>query len=316
MMKLSSAVSSAALALALSAAVIPTARAADSTTNDPCSPGRSGSLRACVADTGDSLPWPAKVSDRASLRWVPLNGVGQPVPVQRGERLRTPDDVGIWKLEQSEDGSKWTALGLELVTRAHYDGRRKDLNGYLIGKHPGVGRKGKYTPPERFIEVTKENQDYALSENFKLRQFLTKNQHDVWPKYLPLSPKLVDKLELIIQELRREGIPAQRVHVMSGYRTPHYNGPGGKGRAKFSRHTYGDAADIWVDDDNDGYMDDLNRDGKIDDGDSRFLVEMADRVERAHPDLVGGAGIYKANRVHGPFTHIDVRGSHARWTYR
>lgn len=249
------------------------------------------------------------------LRWMPTHQKSAPLAASAAD-LRAPAASGIWSLETSDDGVTWKPHGLELITSVLYDGRRKDLNGYLIGRHPGAGRSGVYRPPEWFIEVTKENQDYHVSETFRLRQFLTKNQHNVWPKYVPLNLKLVDKLERIVQELRKEGIPARRVHVMSGYRTPHYNGPGKNGRAKFSRHTYGDAADIWVDDDDDGHMDDLNRDGKIDDGDAEYLVMIASRVEQAHPELVGGAGIYKANRVHGPFTHIDVRGKAARWSKR
>ena len=47
--------------------------------------------------------------------------------------------------------------------------------------------------------------------------------------------------------------------------------------------------------------------------DAAILAEAADRVERAHPELAGGVGIYRANRAHGPFVHIDVRGARARW---
>jgi len=36
-------------------------------------------------------------------------------------------------------------------------------------------------------------------------------------------------------------------------------------------------------------------------------------VEREHPGLVGGAGVYAAASGHGPFIHIDVRGYPARW---
>jgi hypothetical protein len=44
------------------------------------------------------------------------------------------------------------------------------------------------------------------------------------------------------------------------------------------------------------------------------IIDAAERVEgAAHPDLVGGAGRYRANRAHGPFAHIDVRGYRARW---
>ena len=101
---------------------------------------------------------------------------------------------------------------------------------------------------------------------------------------------------------------------MSGFRTPQYNANGGEtsGRADLSRHQYGDAADVWVEN-GAGRMADLNRDGRVDTRDAAILAEAADRVERAHPELAGGVGIYRANRAHGPFVHIDVRGSRARW---
>jgi hypothetical protein len=41
-----------------------------------------------------------------------------------------------------------------------------------------------------------------------------------------------------------------------------------------------------------------------------------DRVEAREPALVGGHGVYRPNRVHGPFVHIDVRGNAARWSMR
>src|SRR4030095_11111552 len=56
-----------------------------------------------------------------------------------------------------------------------------------------------YENPEGFIEVTAENQDTYLSEHFRLRDFLTHDQQDVWPKYLVLRESLVDKLELVIE---------------------------------------------------------------------------------------------------------------------
>src|SRR6185436_19219101 len=99
---------------------------------------------------------------------------------------------------------------------------------------------------------------------------------------------------------------------MSGYRTPQYNGPGGNGRVKNSRHTYGDAADVWVDEDGDGRMDDLNGDGRVDIKDAAMLRQAVERVEARQPTLVGGAGVYTATREHGPFVHVDARGRAAR----
>src|SRR4029078_5801856 len=97
---------------------------------------------------------------------------------------------------------------------------------------------------------------------------------------------------------------------------PTHNPPGGNtgGRANLSRHMYGDASDIYIDNDGDGQMDDLNHDGRISIDYSRVIAEAVDRVEAAHPEMVGGAGVYTAASGHGPFIHRDARGSRARWS--
>jgi hypothetical protein len=129
-----------------------------------------------------------------------------------------------------------------------------------------------------------------------------------------LDTKLIDKLELVIDDLVSHGYDVRQLSVMSGFRTPQYNRKGvGRGRADASRHQYGDAADVFVDNNQDGRMDDLNRDGRVDTRDARILVGAVDRVEAKHPGLIGGAGVYAATRAHGPFTHIDARGKRARW---
>ncbi len=277
--------------------------------------GLSGALRAVVVPPGESLQHHLSVRDvlKEKLQWL-LLGAGTATPTaDSDEGLQAPEQPGIWMLapedEELEDGAP------AVITPIHFDGSRRHLNGYHIGRYPARkdGLSGRYAPPEFFIEVTPRNQDFAVSKHFRLRQFLTKDQFDVWPKYLVLDLRLVDKLELVLLELRAMGYPAKKLHVMSGFRTPQYNGPGGKGRAKFSRHTYGDAADVWLDDDGDGLMDDLDRNGRIDVEDARVLTQAVERVEERHPELVGGYGLYPANRAHGPFVHIDVRGTPARW---
>jgi hypothetical protein len=189
---------------------------------------------------------------------------------------------------------------------------------YNVGFWPeerGRLRSTAYQNPEGFIEVTPENQDTYVSEHFRLRDFLTKDQHAVWPKYLVLRLELIDKLELVIDELAQQGVTVRHMTVMSGFRTPQYNvrGVGKGGRARDSRHQYGDAADVFVDNDQDGRMDDLNRDGRVDARDAALIVAAVDRVDRRFPQLVGGGGVYRATRAHGPFAHVDVRGNRARW---
>jgi uncharacterized protein YcbK (DUF882 family) len=102
--------------------------------------------------------------------------------------------------------------------------------------------------------------------------------------------------------------------VMSGFRTPWYNRHGGHvgGRAELSRHMYGDAADVYIDNGN-GRMADLNHDGRVDSRDARVILRAVEEVEKEHPELSGGVGVYRSTRSHGPFAHIDVRGWRARW---
>jgi hypothetical protein len=223
---------------------------------------------------------------------------------------RTP---GVYVLRDSSESSLFTFITL----RPFSDKVKGRVGGYRMGYWPFERRKVRseaYAGLDGFIEVTPENQDTKVSEHFRLRDFLTKDQRNVWPKYLVLDTKLVDKLELIIDDLVSRGYDVRYLSVMSGFRTPQYNVKGvGRGRADASRHQYGDAADVFVDNNRDGRMDDLNRDGRVDTRDARILLQAVDRVEAAHPGLVGGAGVYAATRAHGPFTHIDARGTRARW---
>jgi uncharacterized protein YcbK (DUF882 family) len=208
---------------------------------------------------------------------------------------------------------------LALVTLVPFSEKKRGrIGSYRMGSWPferGTARGGSYGPFDGFIRVTPENQDTYVSEHFRLRDFLTKDQRAVWPKYLVLREPLLDKLELVIQELDRTGTPVRHVSVMSGFRTPQYNdqGVGAGGRAQNSRHQYGDAADVFVDNDRDGRLDDLDGNGRVDTRDVAVMVAAVERVERRYPDLVGGAGVYKATSAHGPFVHVDVRGSRARW---
>ncbi len=276
--------------------------------------GRSGALLAMMVSPEDAVGTvPSSPLEHRWERMFDDPGV-LGTAVFRSAPIRPPSLPGVWRLRLS--GAGQSSNDLVVITTVPLAHKAEGyLNGYYIGRYPteGTGRTDEYAPPANFIEVTRANQDLHVSEHFQIRDFLTKDQFDVWPKYLALDLQLVDKLELVLQELNEMGIRADRLQVMSGFRTPQYNGPGGDGRALLSRHMYGDAADVWVDSDSDGYMDDLNGDGIENFEDTYVLLRAVDRVEREHPELVGGAGQYASNSYHGPFVHIDARGSHARW---
>jgi uncharacterized protein YcbK (DUF882 family) len=191
------------------------------------------------------------------------------------------------------------------------------LNGYKLGYWPeekGRVRSEAYKNPDGFIEVTPDNEDTRVSEHFRLRDFVSHDQKQVWPKYVVLREPLLDKLELVIEDLNNHGVNAEGMRVRSGFRTPAHNyAVRGEGSARDSRHQFGDAADVFIDQDGNGKMSDLNGDGRVSFADVKLILDAVERVEARYPELVGGTGLYAYSGASGPFAHIDVRGTRARW---
>lgn len=275
--------------------------------------GESGKLKAAFRAPNADLADEANQSFSATFE-------GESGRAISTDKLVAPPDPGVYKLAVQLGKVSRPIDDLRIITMVPFEEKKNERIGlYYLGSWPyekgGTPRLASYANPSGFIEVTRENRSTPVSEHFKLGDFLTKDQYDVWPKYVLLDPKLLDKLELTIEELQQEGHPVEHVFVMSGFRTPRYNKSGGNpgGRASLSRHMYGDASDVYVDNDGDGQPDDLNGDGRVDVEDAKIFADAAEKVEQRHPALVGGIGIYKACCGHGPFTHIDTRGYRARW---
>jgi uncharacterized protein YcbK (DUF882 family) len=292
--------------------------------------GASGKVRLVQQAPGE--PIPSAIPHGAAVTYGPGDSAAAraaaPASAATADTAGTPGGAaparpGIWQLAVRVGTAVRPVTDLNVATLKPLSARRNGRIGlYYIGRWPTEGRaasgvtaRGNYAPPRGLIEVTRANQNTQLSEHLRLRDFLTHDQQNVWPKYVVVQTRLVDKLELVLDELARRGIRGEGIYVMSGFRTPQYNTGGGNtgGRANLSRHMYGDAADIWIDNDRDGRMDDLNRDGRVDIRDSEVIRAAVDRVEQAYPELVGGVGVYPGNAVHGPFAHIDARGYRARW---
>ena len=191
-----------------------------------------------------------------------------------------------------------------------------ELNGYKIGAYRKTLFRGlsTYEAPRGFIDLSYGPSDLKISPSFTLGQFICKQQPGHDPTYLLVRPETLMKLEALLEAANAKGWKAETFHVMSGFRTPFYNRSIGN-RTTSSRHLYGGAADIWLDGDGDGRMDDLNGDGKITKDDARELAKLAETLaKKGGPNWpAGGVGIYGANSVRGPFVHIDSRGYRARW---
>ena len=276
--------------------------------------GESKQLRVLVRAPGDTLTLPDSLA--STVGYAPA---GADTTQQSSARTR-PDAPGIWNMMvRVRDGLR-TVPDLKVITLVPLSEKKNGKIGtYTVGSWPYESgarpKSAAYAPPRGLVRVMKEDMNIQVSEHFKLGDFVTKGQVNVWPKYVAMSPRLLDKLELTIDELEKSGQPVTHIGIISGFRTPSYNENGGStaGRAALSRHMYGDAMDWYIDNDRDGRMDDLNHDGRLNKNDAGVIRAAAEKVERAHPGLIGGIGLYDPTGAHGGFVHIDTRGYRARW---
>jgi uncharacterized protein YcbK (DUF882 family) len=128
-----------------------------------------------------------------------------------------------------------------------------------------------------------------------------------------LDERLVFLLEAIGRHLESRGWDADDIFVMSGYRTPFYNKQ--LDDTTYSLHQWGRAADIFLDKDKNGVMDDFNKDTAVSRDDAVAFADFLDALART-PELnafIGGIGVYGSTSAHGPFVHVDTRPSRARW---
>jgi uncharacterized protein YcbK (DUF882 family) len=274
--------------------------------------GLSGAVRVVVHDPDEEPELGEGFPGDVEVVYRPAVGDGEIIPGR-------PSTNGIWNVLLGVRGAVRQVPDLHVITTVPLtEARGGYLRGYRIGEwpRPTGPRAAAYAAPRGMVEVTPENQDLQVSKHFRLRDFLTKGQEGVWPKFVVLNPRLLDKLELVIQELEEMGHPVQNVGVISAFRHPHYNMHGGStaGRGALSRHMYGDAMDFFIDNDGNFCMDDLTGDGRATVADIRVMAEAAERVERKHPELIGGIGVYTPRAgAHCGFLHVDTRGWRSRW---
>ena len=237
---------------------------------------------------------------------------GQLVPLGTGRWVWTsPLAPGLYPIQVVAPDSGDTVMLQAFVVVPRYRLQGEFLNGYRIGRYPEKPLSGFFSMTG-FVEVTKENEDVLVSPHFRLKQFLCK-QPGGCRKYLVLNERLPLALEYVLERVKMAGYRATTFHVMSGYRTPAYNCS--LGDVRFSQHQFGAAADIFIDENGDGVMDDLNGDGRSDIRDAEVLYRLIDDAA-ARPEgrgLIGGLGKYPSTAAHGPFVHVDVRDRKARW---
>ena len=275
--------------------------------------GASGEVRLRFALPAGHVEFPLEVSgEPGGLRyqWIGMSDttVADSVRPLAGPNVVAPSHPGFYRLSILGTGERRVMQEPTLAVLVPFERKKGGwLNGYRIGTYLSERFGNKTDRPDGFLEVHEEELGMRVSKHFELADFITHDQNEVWPKYVALDPRLLDKLELVLEKIRETNSTAQRIDltpdVHSGFRTPAHNA-GVQRAARDSRHQYGDAADVAID---------VDGDGRVTSRDETIIERAVNAVEDEHPDLVGGMGLYTSQRYRTPYVHIDARGRRSRW---
>jgi uncharacterized protein YcbK (DUF882 family) len=279
--------------------------------------GDSREVRLRFALPSSLVEFPLEVSGDVSAltyEWIsaddPARGTG--MHAVSGASFVTPSAPGFYHLAIVRGTDRQVITEPTLAVMVPFGQKiGSTLNGYRIGTYIAE-RLAEHDHPLGFLQVNRADVDRRVSTHLRLGDFLTRDQQEeVWPNYVAHTPRLLDKLELVLARIgaqarfARASSDSREVafDVHSGFRTPAHN-RGVWRAARDSRHQYGDAADLAIDADGDG---------RITARDEALVVRAVDEVESEHPDLVGGLGLYTSAAYNTPYVHIDARGSRSRW---
>ena len=276
--------------------------------------GRSGALQVRFALPGQKVSYPLEVTGDPTALYYVWQRVADSAIVDAphtlgGDTLIAPDEAGFYHLAVVRDGLRRVIDGLTLAVLVPFERKRGPvLDGYRIGTYRAErDRSGERERPAGFVRVMPTEVELPVTKHLRLGDFLTRDGQATWPRYAAVSPRLLDKLELVLdlisQWLGDSGHVQLLLNVHSGFRTPVYNRRVQRA-ANDSRHQYGDAVDVAID---------ANGDGRLTVRDVRIVAKAVEEVEQLYPDLVGGMGLYTSRRYSHPYVHIDARGKRARW---
>lgn len=277
--------------------------------------GTSGEVKIRFALPGERVEYPLEVSgdpSTLSYQWVRLAdsaAASDPRPLA-GAEVVAPDAAGFYQLALLRGVDRTIVSGMTLTVLVPFSRKLgTSLNGYEIGEYVAERLGARKTErPAGFVEIEKDELNLPITKHLRMADFVAHDGQEGWPRYAAVNPRLLDKLELVMAQIALwRGGPNNQVQIAldvhSGFRGPVYNRKV-KRSARDSRHQYGDAADVTID---------ANGDGRFTLVDSKLVVLAVEAVERSHPELVGGLGLYTSRRFLTPYVHIDARGRRARW---
>ncbi|MCX7048181.1 MAG: hypothetical protein NTX50_22195 [Candidatus Sumerlaeota bacterium] len=226
--------------------------------------------------------------------------------------------------------SKEGSFNLSIFVQFPYNREGRGIvDNYPIGIYPDENAAAatpavrehadKYRPPQWFARVAKSERGILISPHFKIGEFCTPYT-DEDPTYVAISPRLIARLEALRDHLVAPDRKNPRLVILRAFLSPNEIGQlkrKGLKTVEFNRYQYGDAAAVIVDEDGDGVMDDLNKDGKSDYFDVDYLSRIVEQIERESKSP-GGIFMYPGPSdpllPKTPYLSIDCRGLKARKT--
>ncbi len=221
---------------------------------------------------------------------------------------RAPRNHGVFSIDVSTENAiqKYTVI----VPVESCRWRTTTLNSFSIGSYGNGSNRERI--PDYFIELTPASSGAMITTHFSLDRFLCHVEGD-YPQYMAFDLRLADKLEAILSAVKDIYPQASDIRIISGFRTPAYNADIGNDTSE-SLHLYGKAADFWIESwPSNNLMDDIDRNKRVDVYDGEYLVEIVRTLEVEGKVVTGGASAYRWITSHGPFVHVDIRGSTAVW---
>ena len=172
--------------------------------------GISGEVRMRFVRAGERLAFPLAVRGAAlgfTYQWIKVGGTesGDVARPLDGDTLLAPLEAGFYELVVSRSGISQRIAEPRLAVLVPFELKLgSSLNGYQIGRYPSEWAHDEQAErPVGFAEVHADELDLPLTRHLKLRDFLTHDAQTIWPRYLAIDPRVLDKIELVLSELAR-----------------------------------------------------------------------------------------------------------------
>lgn len=265
---------------------------------------------------GEEIKFSIAEEDRGQMYQIELGG--KIFESESSFTWQAQSESGHYQATIKEKNNDSSASEIKInvfVLHSHQEKNGQYLENFRIGHYPEipVDKSEYYTKPDGFLKIEESLLEVNLTPHFKMEQFLT-SQSEKLPQFIAIQESLLLKLEFFLEEVNNAGYQADTFGIVSLYRSPYFNKELGN-NTDLSRHLFGDAADIYIDNSGNEWMDDLNEDGNSTRADADILYDLAVKFDQKEEfsALQGGVSSYKGNGVRGPFIHIDTRGFHVSW---